>query len=344
MYREVRMKDSYKSNSAVVISLIAAAVLVGGIYLVSLTMSDFRAILGIDTGFAHYYWKLPNITLWGSLTAWVLYLGHQISVWYLAFKLSKQPMMPKGTIGKYNVLMLAVNAIFILLHMLQSALFYDGLAQTVPVISSQGSVIVMLVMVLILMVARRGLFFGKKVPLPKKGTQAVFKVHGYFIAWALVYTFWFHPTEGTLGHLLGFFYMFMLMIQMSMAKTHFHNNIKWITVLEVYVAFHGAMVAVDAGNGMWPMFLFGFIMMFIVTQMYGLIKNRIAIAGIIAGYAAMALLVYSGIFGNNNTLAEIHQVTWIPLILYGLVFVIVWLLQGVVVLIDKRKAAKKASE
>ena len=114
--------------------------------------------------------------------------------------------------------------------------------------SSQGSVIVMLVMILILMNPQRGLFFGKKVKMPKGAVSWIFKTHGFYIAWALVYTFWFHPTEGTLGHLLGFFYMFLLFIQMSLANTSFHNDVKWATVLEVYVAFHGAVVAIEAGN------------------------------------------------------------------------------------------------
>jgi hypothetical protein len=234
--------------------------------------------------------------------------------------------------------------VFIVLHLVQTTLFYDALAQFTPVWSSQGSVIVMLVMILILLNNRRGLFFGKKVALPPLGVSLVQKTHGFYIAWAVVYTFWFHPMEGNLGHLLGFLYIFLLLTQLSLARTNWHLNIKWITLLEVFVAFHGAVVAILAKNGMWPMFFFGFMMMFIVTQMYGVIKNRIAIAGIIASYAALVLVTYSGALktlftGTPVGWTSIHQITWIPVILYLLVFVLVWLLQGVGLLL-KRKQTK----
>jgi hypothetical protein len=116
------------------------------------------------------------------------------------------------------------------------------------------------------------------------------------------------------------------MIQLSLAKTKIHTQINWLTFLEVFVALHGAIVAVVAKNGMWPMFLFGFLMMFIVTGQYGIIKQKSALIGASAVYLAMAFLVYSGVFGNDNTLADIHQITWIPIILYGLVFAFSWVI------------------
>lgn len=309
-------------------------------YLLSPMLAHFRATLLPDQGAAWYFWKLPNPEIWASITMWVLYAVHQALVWWLISRLQKQPALPQGRAGRINVWLLAVNTAFAVLHLLQTVLFYDALAQYVPVMSSQGSVIVMLVMILMMLNQRRGLFFGKKVGLPKRGVAAITKVHGYFIAWAVLYTFWFHPMEGTLGHLIGFFYLFMLMTQLSLAKTSWHTNIKWITFLEVFVALHGAVVAIGAGNGMWPMFFFGFMMMFIVTQVYGIIKNRLAIAGIIASYVALVLLTYGGLLRNAFTgtsvgFASIHQITWIPIVLYGLVFALAWLAQGITALRKK---------
>lgn len=325
---------TYSLKKTLVISLLVSFGFIAATYFLSLTLGRFQSILLPDMGADWYYWKLPNADLWATITVWVFYLAHQIVVWWLIYKLKHQQPVPKGRIGRYNYWLFIVNGIFIALHLLQTTLFYDALAQFVPVMSSQGSVIVMLVIVLIMLNFRRGLFFGKKVRLPSNGLALLSKVHGYFISWAIIYTFWFHPMEGTAGHLLGFLYIFMLLTQLSLAKTSWHTNIKWITLLEVFVAFHGAVVAIDAGNRMWPMFFFGFMMMFIVTQIYGLIKNRIAIAGIIASYVALVLITYSGAFGNlfsGTTVgwADIHQITWIPVILYVLVFVIVWFMQGV---------------
>jgi len=333
-------KKTYDLKKSVIISFLFIILFVICIYLVSLTLGRFTSTLLSDTGAAWYYWKLPQISLFATITAWGLYILHQVSVWYLIYQLKDQPALNNNKISSINLKLLIVNGVFIVLHLLQTALFYDGLAQNVPVMSSQGSVIVMLVMMLILTNGKRGLFFGKKVKLPISGIKGAFKIHSYYIAWALVYTFWFHPTEGTWGHLMGFFYMFLLMLQLSLGKTKFHNNIKWITLLEVYVAVHGAIVAVEAANGMWPMFLFGFLMMFIITGMYGIISNKLALIGASVVYLAMALLTYSGIFGNANTLADIHQITWIPIILYALVFIFAWLIALIYNAVKKTKSVK----
>ena len=331
------MEKTYDIKKTVSWAIILSAALTVIIYFASLTMARFRAILLPDTGAAWYYWKLPRPELWATVSMWVLYAVHQISVWYLIYKISRREYAPEGKISKLNLTLLILNGVFIVLHIVQSMLFYDGLAQFVPVMSSQGSVIVMLVMILILMMPRRGLFFGKKVKLPRKSVALIGKMHGYYIAWALVYTFWFHPTEGTLGHLMGFFYMFLLFAQMSLAKTKFHLDKRWITVLEVYVAVHGAIVAVNQGNGMWPMFLFGFLMMFVVTQLYGLTDKKPQIVAVTVIYVAIAILVYSGVMGNPYTLAGIHQITWIPIILYGLVFVLAMVFWGIAAVRDKIK-------
>ena len=341
-------KKSYSLKSALWFVFIFSFFMVGATWLVSPLLAPFRATLLPDTGAAWYYWKLPQPELWASITMWVLYLGHQITVWMLIAKLKNDSRPAAGQIGKYNLYLLIANAVFIVLHLLQTVFFYDALAQFTPVMSSQGSVIVMLVMMLILLNGRRGLFFGKKVALPPLGVSMTQKTHGFYIAWAVVFTFWFHPMEGTLGHLLGFLYLFLLMGQMSLARTTWHTKIGWLTVLEVFVALHGAVVAILAGNGMWPMFFFGFMLMFIITQVYGILKNRIAIAGITASYVALVLVTYSGALANLFTgtpvgWSLIHQITWIPIILYALVFVLVYLLAGVGALLKKKSSSEKAA-
>jgi hypothetical protein len=336
-------QKSYSLKSALWFVFLFSLAVLAAEWLISPLLASFRATLLPDSGADWYYWKLPRPELLASISMWVLYLAHQITVWVLIAKLKNDPRPVAGRIGRYNLQLLVANAVFIALHLAQTALFYDALAQFVPVMSSQGSVIVMLVMMLILLNARRGLFFGKRVHLPPLGVSVTQKVHGFYISWAVVYTFWYHPMEGTLGHLLGFLYLFLLMGQMSLARTSWHTRIGWLTFLEAFVAIHGAIVAIEAANGMWPMFFFGFMMMFIVTQVFGILKNRVAIAGIIASYVALVLVTYSGALGQMFTgtpvgWTDIHQITWIPVILYGLVFALAWLLAGVGTLLKKKKA------
>ena len=279
-----------------------------------------------DQGPWWYFWKLSTKQFWPQFTAWSLYLLHQVTVWYLILRIQRSGAKPGHQLHRDNWWLLGVNLLFSGLHLLQTQVWYDGLAQDTPVMSSQGSVIVMLVLILIMENNRRGLFFGKTIKLHQPTVNGIRRYHGYYIAWAVIYTFWFHPMEGTSGHLVGFFYMFLLMIQMSVPYTRMHTNYIWTFILEIAVLFHGTVVAIMQHNGMWPMFFSGFGAMFIITQLYGLKlqKKWTMLATLL--YVATVLAIYSGIFATDRTLAKLYEVIQIPVIEYGLVFVFVGIL------------------
>jgi hypothetical protein len=270
-----------------------------------------------DQGPAWYYWKLTNPTFWTHFTAWMFYALHQIALWSLIFYAQKNVKKYTQGLHPVNVWALGVNAFFIILHFVQTHIWYDGLAQDVSIFSSQGSVILMLVAILLMENQRRGLLWGKKVPLGKRVTFFVRKYHGYVFAWATVYTFWYHPMENTTGHLIGFIYMFLLLLQGSLFLTRIHLNKYWMIVQEVTVAFHGTLVAIMQGSGIWPMFAFGFAGIFILTQMHGLGFSRWlkwVLTGIFLGGA---VVVYS-----SRGWAQLNEIIRIPLIEYLLVFVL----------------------
>jgi hypothetical protein len=264
-----------------------------------------------DQGASWYYWKLPSPTFWTRATAWGLYLAHQLSIWGLIFYAQKH--RPKYTTGlhKVNLLALGVNAVFILLHFAQTHFLYDGLAQDVSIWSSQISVIILLIWVILMENPRRGMFFGKKVPISKEITRFARKYHGYFFAWATIYTFWYHPMVSTPGHLFGFLYMFLLLLQGSLFFTRIHVNKWWTLVQELTVLFHGTLVAVMQGNNLWPMFAFGFAGMFVITQMHGLGLSRSVRLTILLAFIGAALLVY-----NGRDLVSLNEIVRIPLIEY----------------------------
>jgi hypothetical protein len=156
--------------------------------------------------------------------------------------------------------------------------------------------------------------------------------HGYVFAWAIIYTFWYHPMENTSGHLIGFLYTFLLMVQGSLFFTRIHVNKYWMVVQEVVVLIHGTLVAImSAVNGtqpanIWAMFFFGFLTLFVVTQMYGLDLKRPVRWAIIALYFALIVIVYNGRWGDAN------EILRIPVVEYGLVFVLAllyWLGVGI---------------
>jgi hypothetical protein len=287
-----------------------------------------------DAGASWYYWKLPEPTFWSRATAWGGYFLHQIALWWLIYRAQSQKLKYTTGLHRINVIALATNAFFIVLHLIQSHIWYDGLAQDVSIFSSQGSVILLLVMVLLMENQRRGLFFGKKLGFLKETGRVARKYHGYIFAWAIVYTFWYHPMETTSGHLIGFVYMFFLLLQSSLFFTRAHLNRWWTLVLELTVLIHGTLVAYLTQNSdIWPMFLFGFAALFIVTQMYGLGLKQWQRWAFIVAYVTAVILVYS-----SRGWAQLNEIVRIPVIEYGSVFVmalIIWLIVRLVGLFRK---------
>jgi hypothetical protein len=287
-------------------------------------LDGVRATLLPDQGASWYYWKLPSPTIWTRLSAWGLYFAHQATVWGLIYY--AQTRVKKYTTGlhRVNVIALAANAGFILLHFIQTHIWYDGLAQDVSIWSSQISVVILLIWVLLMENRRRGLAFGKKAPIARTVLDFARKYHGYYFAWAIIYTFWYHPLENTPGHLAGFVYMFLLLLQGSLFFTRAHTNKWWTLANEFGVLVHGTLVAVYQGNNMWPMFFFGFAGIFILTQMHGLALPRWSKVALFLAYAGGALAIYAG-----RGLAKTWELVAIPLIDYLGVFLlalIFWLI------------------
>jgi hypothetical protein len=264
-----------------------------------------------DTGPSWYYWKLPAPTFWTRATAWGSYLAHQLGFWYLIYRAQRERLKYGKTLHRLNVAALAWNAAFISLHFVQTHIWYDGLAQDVSIWSSQASVVVLLVWVLLMENDRRGMFFGRRMPLSRRVVHFARKYHGYFFAWATIYTFWYHPMVATSGHLIGFFYMFLLLLQGSLFFTRVHVNRWWTLVQEVAVLAHGTLVAVMQGNDLWPMFAFGFGGVFVITQMHGLGLSRRLRGLILAFYVGSAIWVYSG-----RGWPRLNEIIRIPIIDY----------------------------
>jgi len=283
-----------------------------------------------DQGVSWYYWRLVTPTFWTRLTAWGLYLLHQVAVWGLIYYGQTRVKRYVAGLHPVNLVALGVNALFIVLHFVQTHVWYDGLAQDVSIFASQGSVIVLLVWILLMENSRRGLFFGRKVPFSQSVIAAARRYHGYFFAWAAIFTFWYHPMENTGGHLIGFVYMFLLLIQSSLFFTRIHVNRWWTFVQEITVLFHGTLVALyQAGpGGFWPMFFFGFAGIFIITQMHGLGLSRavrwalsgLYVAGVVAVYAVRG-------WGNLNEIIRIPMIDYLAVFaLAGLIWLIMWLI------------------
>jgi hypothetical protein len=279
-----------------------------------------------------YYWKLLIRDFWGMNIVWAMYLANQISIWAIIYFAQKnQSGFRNATsrrLSKYTLYALAITVTFVFLHLVQTQVWFDGLAQDVPILTSQGSVIVLLSIVLIIENQRRGLFLGRKAGKPFTPSVAAFfrSSHKYIFAWALIYTFWFHPMATDPQLLSGFFYMFLLFTQLMLAWTPLHLDKRWIIFLEAYVTIHAVIVAAwntsfFGGADMWPMFFSGFAFMLIFTYMYAFRATKKIYALLLALYVAFIAWLYLPVpFGFGRSILNLARLEflWIPLILYGL--------------------------
>lgn len=289
--------------------------------------------------FAFYYpWQTWEPTTMAYITSWVGYALHNILAWVVIYLARKEKPKYQQNFRWFNWAMLAINGVFIVLHWIQTQLWYDGLAISVPEVTSQGSVIMMLVLILILEAPRRGLILGKKVKFHKRFLQVVREYHGYLISWGIIYTFWYHPMENTLGHLAGFFYIFLLLAQSVLLFNRAHLNKYWKFTLEAFVLIHGTLVAIFQGVGLWRMFFFGFGAMLVLTQIYGIGLGKRARQAISWLFVAGAVLFYV----LTSNIAGLNEVIRIPVIEYALVFGLYLIFLGVYGLVKLFRQGKEA--
>jgi hypothetical protein len=284
-----------------------------------------------DQGASWYYWKLPVITFWPRFTGWLFFILHLLTSWFILYKAKQEKdkhieSEKFGELTKYNYALLFTHIGFSILHLIQTAIWYDSLAHDTPVWLSQYSVILMLVLIMILVNKSRGLIFGYKLPIPEAVVGFVAKYHSYYILLALIFTFWYHPMEVTAGHLVGFFYMFMLMIQSTLMYTKNHFNRLWIFILEILVLIHGTTIAIAQGTAtkdVWPLFTFGFGFIAVFTQIYILKLPKWGYILLQSLYFIAILLVYSGVLGIKRTFGQIYEIAFIPVTEYSIALFIV---------------------
>jgi hypothetical protein len=278
------------------------------------------SIAGTTVAF-QYPWRLTDPTIASRLTAWGGYVLHNLIAWGIIFFAQRERPKYRANLRWFNWAFIGTNVIFSALHLIQSQIWYDGLAQDVPEITALGSVALMLMVVILFETPRRGLIFGKKVKFKDGFIKVARKYHGYLFSWAIIYTFWYHPTEGTFGHLAGFFYMSMLFVQSVLIFNRAHVNKYWTFFLEFFVLIHGVLVAIFQGREMWPMFAFGFGAMVVLTQMYGLGLNTRAKRAIAVGFLVLTIGTYA-IMGRLESIHEIIRIPALDYMVVGLLYLL----------------------
>lgn len=281
-----------------------------------------------DKGPFIYYWVLPNPTAVTRLSAWGLYACHQIAHLGLVYYAQTHIKETTAKLHPVNYAALAVNLFFSIVHIIQTHTFYDGLAQDVPEVSALGAVAVLLIWVLLMENYTRGMVAGRPLPLSKEVVRFARKYHAYYFSWALIYNFWYHPMETTIGHLWGICYTFFLLLQGSLFFTKIHLNPWWKLALELIVTPHGVIVALNQPYTLWPIFLYGYLSVFVITQMH------IREIGLIVKLVSLLVLVSCFFYYWNKPLHRLNEPLRVPIMDYVGVF----LLAGILYTVMKGRA------
>ena len=93
--------------------------------------------------------------------------------------------------------------------------------------------------------------------------------------------------------------------------------------MEVIVLLHGSLVAYALGDGLWPMFFFGFGGVFVITQMHGVGLKLWAKLVVLAAY----LVAVVAVFGQLGW-SRVDELFRIPVIDYLAVLVLAGLMGG----------------
>jgi hypothetical protein len=290
----VRDEKEFSAHAAMFLAIAGAFALTVAIFVVDAATPAF--VIGPDRPGMWYEWQLLEPSVASRASAWIGYTLHQLTFWWLIWTAQHSGLTYTRGLKTINLYAFGASVFFIGLHLVQTRYWYDGLAQDVPEWTSQWSVILLLLCVILIENRRRGIAFGRPWGgFVSDATGIVRKYHGYYFAWATIYTFWYHPMIATSGHLVGFLYMFLLFAQGSLMFTRAHLNRWWTATLEVLVIVHAVMVAIMNVDGAWPMFAFGLSGVFVVTQAWGLGLPRFANMLLIAAWAAIVTLAYAQI-------------------------------------------------
>ncbi|KAJ1561180.1 hypothetical protein HK096_005707 [Nowakowskiella sp. JEL0078] len=280
-----------------------------------------------------YSWRLVTPTIAATVTAWLGFLVHILGQFFLLH--SAQKAKADGLINWskegnwYSRAMLRWNILFVLLHLVQTHLFYDGIAVSVPEVTAQASVVMILVVILAMEIPRRGLFLGFIKGYRWQGNEFVAflkKYHSYVVCFGVCYDFWYHPFESTAAHFSGFSYMFLMIWQSSLIYHSDHRNRNWTVIVEAGVWVHGLITAAFQSASALLMFTTGFGLVFFVTQIWGIpaIKRftdknfavRLTVQIIVFVLYLASVLIAYGLSGN---IKKSYSVFFIPIAEYFLI-------------------------
>lgn len=233
-----------------------------------------------------YPWRLALPSKNGTILAWLLCVLHVLGQWtvlHLAsqekVRLLKDEGVPRysNELNKWNYWMVGVNIAGIALGFVHKQIYYDGLVGTLSESVAQNAVVFYLSVVLLMETPRRGMFFhrGRGFFCFAQDVQTALsdflkRYHGYLFSLAFTVNYHYQAIESTSSHFFGYFYQMLLIFQGTLLFNHSHKDRGWTFWLESLVLLHAIGVAAIQNIRSLCMFTFGFALMTMVTQIWGL--------------------------------------------------------------------------
>ena len=207
-----------------------------------------------------------------------------------------------------------------LLHLLQTHLKYDGIAQDAAELCPIIATVLSLVVLAMMQQTERGLVFGYRL----EGetfialTNIARRFHPYIVGWDVVFTFWYHPMEGGWHHSPGFFSLFCILIQGCLLFTTAHLNPVWRVALELMGFPHAIYVEYSHSERCrWKMFLTGVLITPLVVHFHIFKLSVATTTALLIGYFSLVLFLYRNMPWNRWS-EPLH----FPVAIFSLIFLV----------------------
>ena len=223
-----------------------------------------------------------------------------------------------------HYIFLAGTGLFMLLHLLQTHLKYDGIAQDTAELCPIIGTVLTLVVLALMQQTERGLVFGYGL----EGetfialTNIARRFHPFVVAWNIMFTFWYHPMEGGWHHLPGFLPLFCILIQGCLLFTTAHLNPIWRVGLELMGFPHAIYVEyTHPDRCRWKMLLTGVLLTPLVVHFHQFNISVAVMATLFIGYISLVILLY-----RNMPMSQWTEPLHFPILIFSLIFVVYGLL------------------
>ena len=174
---------------------------------------------------------LKHPDTWSCSLVWSLYICHQVFHWSMLLY-ARCYLRTSHKLQPFHYWMAGVNLLFILLHLAQTHLTYDGLA-----CNKNDAFLHVLFLSMLIHIAesdRRGLFFCNSFYSASSRLRKLAKeVLPFYFSMVILFSFWHHPLDGTPVLIARLVFELIFIVYSCLVRTLLFENKYWMLFLEL---------------------------------------------------------------------------------------------------------------